>query len=273
MNLWIKYGPLAYTFFTRLCWGDDSCCWKIKIFDIIYYLYINVGFRTVPLFVVFFEWKASLICLVTSLLFYLYIFINFLVFYEIWYISNDIIAKKETKWTLYIKDKVSEKFLKQQIIVRIFLWLLLLIPICFMNLKISLYFVILLVILWVVFLTHNVVRNYYYNFFSIFILRFLKFILFVFPFFFLIWYFDAQIIFYEVVVFLLYQHLINIDCYDKKLWWKRVLPYVVVQNWYLMICMLVLFCFSHSLIYFIYLLIYFIMYIKWMTKENFIWKR
>lgn len=273
MNLWIKYGPLAYTFFTRLCFGDGLNCWRNKILDVVYYLCQNVGFWTVPLFVLFFGWKTTFVWLVSSLLFYLYIFICFLVFYEIWYISNDIIAKKEKKWTFYLKDKVSDEFLKHQIIIRIFLGLFLLIPICFANLKLAICFVILLIIMWIVFLTHNIVRNYYYNFFSIFILRFLKFILFVFPFYFLIWNFYDKIVFDELVVFLLYQHLINIDCYDKNLWWQRILPYTLVQSWYLMISMIILFCFSNSLVYLIYLIIYFILYVIWTSKEKFEWKR
>lgn len=263
MNLWIKYWPLAYTFFTR-CW-----IWKNKILKFIYYLRNNIGIWTVPLFVILIQWNASIARFLSSVLLYSYIFLVYLNFYEIWYLYNDLISKKEKNWIMHVKEKVNDNFFKWQISIRLFVWIILLIPLYIIKLDLLLYFLLITLVMWIIFLIHNLIRNYFYNFFTIFFLRFSKFILFILPVYFLVWSFDLIIIYEEVIIFLLYQHIININCYNNRLWGKIAIPESLYQYWYLCISLCLLYNFNHSLIYFIYFITWFFQFIITTPKEYF----
>lgn len=256
MNIWIKYGPLAYTFFTRIFLNGK---WFLS--NLLNYVWSNIGLRAMPIFILYFTVELTVYKVILSLLLYIYLYCLFLIFYEIWYLHNDFVAKKEKNWAKHITEHLPCKFFLKQTIVRMIIWIIWLISLYFINTKILTWFWIIIIITAIVFCIHNCIRNYYYNFFTFFALRFLKFVIFVLPIYFLINSYNNVIIDETIVVFLLYQYYLNIDAYDSKLWWKHILPHNLLYYWYLTISMWVLFFYTNSELYLCYLLIFLIFYI------------
>jgi hypothetical protein len=161
MNLF-KYCPILYTFNFRMNWSFMSL--------------FCVLFSEIWLWVFALIYTYLLFDISKSFILYLITFVIFLIFYEIWYICNDTwIAKKEKNPTLRIKEKLSDKFWINQIIIRILIWSLALYWMYIYNNFIWLSLLWILIMLWIIFYIHNKFRNYNINLITLFFLRMLKF--------------------------------------------------------------------------------------------------
>ena len=110
----------------------------------------------------------------------MYLYIVFLIFYEIWYICNDVFSvKKEKKPTTYIEDSLDSNFWKINIIYRLILWWIFLFPIYFINQSIFYSFIAVLILMWITFTIHNLIRNYNINVFTRTLLRICKIMIFI----------------------------------------------------------------------------------------------
>lgn len=128
----------------------------------------------------FISWNLSIWDTLFNLLLYIYLYIIFMIFYEIWYICNDIFAtKREKSPTSYVEDVVDLKFWKINIIYRIILWCLFLYPIYCFNSNLFFCFFILLFVMWISYTVHNLIRNYNINIFTWTMLRICKIMIFI----------------------------------------------------------------------------------------------
>lgn len=187
MNLWIKYGPLMYTVSTRLNWPIQiKNRWvskfsnKEKTLNIMEYIrdLIVCWIFVITYFVI--RWNVNVLDACYFSLLYVYLYITFIIFYEIWYIYNDVFSvKKEKNPTNYIWDLIDSKFRKINIIYRIILWCILLWLLYFLNYSLFFPFVINLIIMWIAFAMHNLIRNYNINIFTWSILRISKIVIFL----------------------------------------------------------------------------------------------
>ena len=281
MNLYLKYCPLAYAIRTRFLekkvenkdWEiTHHLTWKFNI-NSVFYIYTNYWFWIVPLFVIFFIYNNSFYNLICALLLYLYICVVFLVFYEIWYLYNDLVGiKKEKKKCLHTSENLTESFYNNSIIIRVFFWLILLIPLWFLNYNILIFFSLLLWITQIVFFIHNKIRNYFYNRITLLFLRFLKMSQIFIPIYFMLWTFYSEIYFFIVVVFFIYQYFGHIQLYTDRFWFKVEqfgLPHGLLQHWYQFIAMIMLFLFSQNYIFLIYGCLSFILFIKSVPSHYF----
>jgi hypothetical protein len=113
-------------------------------------------------------------------LLYMYLFLVFYVRYEIGYICNDnFTTKKEKDPTLYVRDECSNKFRYTQIMIRVIVGSLLLIPLYVFSFVLFKYFLIILFFVGIVYTIHNTIRNYSINIFTFLWLRTSKFMLFI----------------------------------------------------------------------------------------------
>ena len=187
MNLCIKYGPLFYTNSTRINWIKvANIKWmpyfskKEKLLNIFRYirdLIISWCFVFLYLFI---TWNLQIQDTLLYLLIYLYLYIIFLIFYEIWYIYNDVFSiKKEKNPTNYIEDSIDLTFWKINIFYRVFLGWLLLFSTYFIDFNIFYSFTAIIVIMWMAFTIHNCIRNYNINIFTRTTLRICKIMIFI----------------------------------------------------------------------------------------------
>jgi hypothetical protein len=171
MKSYFKYWPLIFTFFRAKNKNIIQWIWS---FVSIFFYSIWLGILTlIYLFIVHYISFSSLLWH-TAL--YSIIYIIFLVFYEIGYIYNDIwTTRKEKNPTLRIKEKFSDKFWINQIIIRLLIWSLVLFQLYNYNqfIWLSLFWIIL--ILWIIYFIHNKIRNLKINFFTLFFLWLNKF--------------------------------------------------------------------------------------------------
>lgn len=283
MNLYFKYGPLWYTIRTRILqhkvkvnedWSRIHFSWKWKIgMESLSYIYHQILFWGIPLIVIYLSHSCNFYSFILSVLLYLYNFIIFLNFYEIGYLYNDLQGiKKEKKPTLYIDEKLPNLFYYKSIIIRIFFWCLLLIPLYFFDKEICLLLSMLLTITQIIFFIHNKIRKYFYNWITIFFLRFLKMSLIFISIYFLIRTFNSEVYTYTLIIFLLQQYFISFTMYSNRFWFNIKdlwMPYGLLQHWYNSLATLLLFLFSSNYLFLIYFIIYLILFIKSTPKHYF----
>lgn len=231
MNLFLKYAPLAYTFNTRLS----------TLIAKLYYFWTDLGMFVIAIVYLWMLWDSSLLSLVQNFLLLLYIYVIYMMFYEIWYIYNDcfVVEKKRTE---RIAEKLDKKFWYYQILCRVLLWLFLLLPLNYLSHSWFLLLVLNILIMEIVFLIHNIIRNYSVNMFSWLFLRLSKLSLFLI---FLEFIQQANLIieFSPIVLIVLIFHIVDLFAswhfsYNKKLWWENMLKY-----WYTYIFIIIIFLF------------------------------
>ena len=187
MNMWIKFWPLFYTNSTRLNWIKQAKlrwinCFskKQKLLNIIYYTWdLIASWFCVFMYLLLTKNLDTNSCLI-YLLVYSYLYIIFLIFYEIWYIYNDVFStKKEKNPTKYVEDSLSLNFWKINIFYRAIFGCLLLFSTYFINYNIFYSFSAILIIMWIAFTIHNCIRNYNINIFTRTTLRICKIMIFI----------------------------------------------------------------------------------------------
>ena len=283
MNLYIKYCPLGYTLFTRILPHKTEALnnWsRIVISDpnksiiksLINYLYWLL-MRIFPLFVIFLQKECSLHNLLLSILIYIYIQTVFLIFYEIWYLHNDLCAtKKEKNPTIHILWAVKPAFYYKNILLRILLWTSLLIPIFNKYNDIALGFCIIIMLTLLIYYLHNIVRNYFYNRITLNLLRFMKMSLIFIPIYFLTNSFQSEQYTYITTIFLIHQYFSSMRMYWERFWYKinkLRLPLWLLQHWYQCISMIILFLINKNLIFLIYWIISLILFLMTTPKKYF----
>lgn len=187
MSLWIKYWPLFYTNSTRLNWHkQEEQIWvnrfskKQKLLNILCYVWDLIMSWFCVFIYLFLTWNLDIQNTLYCFLIYCYLYIIFLIFYEIWYIYNDVFSvKKEKNPTKYINDSLNTKFWKINIVYRFILWWIFLISIYFINQLVFYSFTTILILMWIVFAIHNCIRNYNINIFTRTSLRICKIMIFI----------------------------------------------------------------------------------------------
>lgn len=246
MNTWIKYGPLAYTNNTRIN-GPSHENWynmknkSLEVFNLSFYIWYLMWDWFIALLFLFLIWMIWKFTFFSHFLLYVYLFVIFINFYEIWYITNDIFcSKNEKNPTPYIRQKLTNKFWISQIIIRFFVWWILLIPLVIVK-PLFYRFIFLLLFMWIVFFIHNFVRNYNINIFTMQILRFTKITIF------LLVIKDLWLSYFEsyqlINSFLISQCLLLFnerwDTFNNRLWWKNADKFYCY--WYIFILNILLF--------------------------------
>ncbi len=259
MNLFKKYSPLFYSYNTRFKWLK----W------IFHFLTENVLFMSVP----FFYWiivEKNLLNIYIILL-YIFLLIIYYIQYEIWYIINDYFSiKKEKKPSFRIDKNVWDKFIYFQIFLRVFIVLISIIFIWRFNFQLSLIFLFLIVFTQITFYLHNFIRNYKFNFLSISLLHFSKFLI---PFCILFFYLDNinQVFIYSTFIFIITKLYNLILKYNQEFWWINKLPLSVIY-FYLLVFFSIIYIFSKELIILIYLIMFLIWFLFKMEKDFFNFK-
>lgn len=254
MNLWIKYGPLMYTFSSRLNWPVQiknkwisQFSYKKKILNILRYIRELIMDWFFVILYLYIAWYLNASNFIFSFLLYIYLYIIFLVFYEIWYIYNDIFSvKKEKKPTYYVEHNKDIKFWKINILYRIILWCLLLFPVYFLNNNLFFEFVILLFIMWVTYTIHNLIRNYNINIFTRTILRVSKMMIFCIIFLNL-WINDTILVQKVLEAYFIFNFLDFFGrfmlAYNKRLWWinsETIERYLIINKLFISIILWIL---------------------------------
>lgn len=231
MNLFLKYTPIVYTFNTRL---------KTLITKL-YYFWTDLGTFVIAIVYLWISDGDQLISLAQNIFLLIYIYIIYMIFYEIWYIHNDCFAVEKNK-TKRIIDTCSKKFWFYQILFRTILWLWLLLPLNHLSHYWFLLMIFNIAIMEFVFLIHNIIRNYSINIFSRLLLRLCKLFLFIVL---LVFIKKENLImeFSPIIIMVLLFHFLDLfasrhSSYNEKLWWKNMLKY-----WYTYIFIMIIFLF------------------------------
>jgi len=251
MNLYIKYSPLFYTYNTRI----------YNIYWLQWYLYINIGLWFLSILYLYIEKWIYLLDAILFTFLFLFTYLCFIIFYEIWYIVNDLISIKNEKIpTIRIKEKLPINFIKYSIIIRLLLWNIFLLSIYFINFKLWIFLSIILLLLSLTYYFHNKIRNYNINFFTIYILRLLKFSLIIIVLFSINTDYEIinNIIIPLFIYFSLFRLYENIYIYNERNWWINKLSNISIYL-YFIITFLLLFIITK--VNFYLLLIFFL----WIT--------
>ena len=231
MSSFIKYWPIIYTYNKRMQ----------KLSNLVYYIWTDLLLPLVIIWIIFFKNISNLNEIFYYIFIYLIIYLTFMCFYEIWYIYNDIYStKKEKHPTKKIEENYGNSYRHLQIISRIILWLFL---IYILNnvLNFNYYLLFLdIMIMEIVFLIHNLIRNYSINMYTWLFLRFTKIALFVI---FLKEIRELTQNNYNIIMCFLLFHFLDLFAswfysYNKKLWWNNKMEY-----WYSYFFMLFVFVF------------------------------
>ena len=273
MNLYIKYSPLLYIWNTRISheWGKKFEGWAL-VFNIFWYLFYSIGIRSFTIIYLFLIKTINFSQLIEALILYVYIFILFTIFYEIGYLHNDYAAKNEKNPVIRILEKVPNNFYIIQIIIRIITWILLMIPLFIINKTIWIILTCVILLTLIIYLIHNLIRNYFYNFMTMILLRFMKFSLIMIIIYFLLWTFNSEFYLYLSILYLMFQYFDNIYIYNWRMWWNNVLPSWLWKYCYLMISCFIMFTFSLNWIFLTYAILYFWLFIALTPKKMFILK-
>jgi len=257
MNIYTKYWPLLYTFHTRRktlkftisCLLLDIVFWFLSIIYLVIIWKVSIQYSIILLFIHYNN-------------FYLY---N--VFYEIWYIYNDVISiKKETNPTLRIADKLPSNFVFVEIIIRLIFWTILLGLIYLINKNLSIQVSIIILSMLLVFVFHNIIRNYLYNFITFYLLRFSKFLL-IFPILYLaLWTFNNNIYLYITILYTIMQFWINLNVFNNYLWWTSK-THQSYNLFYLLLNCIVFYILTRDLFFWFYFWIYLIIFLIKTPKE------
>lgn len=218
MNSFIKFWPLAYTYNTRMN----------RLANLIYYIGTDLFLPIIIiLYIVLFN-NQNIATFINYIVMYILIYIVFMLFYEIWYIYNDNFStKKEKNPTYNVKEKFSNRFRYFQIVLRVFIWSLILLFL-YLSLKIWVKYIIIdIIIMEVIFLIHNIIRNYTINMFTRLLLRLTKLSLFIIflNIIWLSWESCNDIVFSYLIFHFLDLFASRFYSYNWKLSWKNELKY------------------------------------------------
>ena len=270
MNLYLKYGPLAYTWNTRIShkWEKKVSFWKLLL-NLFWYLFITVWIGWLSLVYFYISWEILLSKFISSIWLFIAVFLIYSIFYEIWYLHNSIVAKKEKNPIIRVYEKLPKNFYTIQILIRIFVWIICLLLLYLWNKNIW------LMLLWIVVLTqifyyvHNIVRNYFYNYMTLLLLRILKFSLIFIILYFIFGTFDVVYYLYLTILFLLYQQFDHTCWFNKRMWWENILKTNLWLYFYLFISCCLLFLIKLNYIFIYYWIIFFLLFIVLTPKEQF----
>ena len=273
MNLYLKYGPLAYTWNTRIShkWEKNLPFWDVLL-NLFWYLFITVWIGWLSLVYFYIAWIISLSKFFISAWLFILVFLIYSIFYEIWYLHNAIVARKEINPTIRVYEDVPKKFYTIQILIRIFVGVICLIWLYFFDRNIWLMLLWIVVLTQVVYFIHNIVRNYFYNYMTLLLLRILKFSLIFIVLYFIFWNFDSIYYLYLTILFLLYQQFDHTCWFNKRMWWVNKLKTNLWLYFYLFISCGFLFLITVDYIFIYYWIIFFLLFIVLTPKEQFILK-
>ncbi len=248
MNLWYKYLPLLYTYNTRI--GNFK--------NLLWYIYSHTGIWLII-------WTLCYLCIIwhltTNTLWYtffwiFFIYIILLIFYEIWYIFNDILLiQKEVFPTQRVKEVFSKKIWHIQILLRLILGFWLIYILYTIDQWVWIYILSTIFMISIVFYIHNIIRNFSINTITFFLLRVLKFIiLWIIFLFFEIWINIFYILLYAIILQSFFE---TIYIYNKKYWWINHIPYSIIYI-LLSLSQLILLIETKNNLYFIIILFFLI---------------
>jgi hypothetical protein len=249
MNTYIKYSPLFYTYNTRI--NRD---W------ILTYLYINILFWIVSIILSFNYIHITLIEVIISFLLFFFVFISYIIFYEIWYIFNDLITTKyEKKPTLRITEKLNIFFISINIITRL-LYTLIFTYWLYVYYENNIATIYVSLLLWTFFAysIHNLSRNIFITFHSFFILRLLKFSVVLIPITFISQWLlkNTELLLILLLFFWLLQFSISMEVQSKKEASINTISYY--KYCYISLFWLIISVINpYSIIYYIYFLLLF----------------
>lgn len=167
MILFNKFSPFFYTFTTRF---PSFRAYKN-------YLVSNILFPVIPL-VYAFLLNNNFVGMLFAILLYVMYFYIFWLFYEIGYIWNDYFTiKKEKHPTIRINYLLEKKEVSSLILTRLLLGFLFISVLYFIEPFLTLFFLIILILMWFIFSIHNYVRNYFINLLTIFFLKTSRFLI------------------------------------------------------------------------------------------------
>jgi hypothetical protein len=259
MNSYFKYWPLIFTFFRA---KDENIIQWIWTFLSSFFYSIWLGIFT--LIYLFITHYINLYNLLWYTILYLIVYIIFLIFYEIGYICNDIwTIKREKNPTLRIKEKFSDRFWVNQIIIRLLIWSLVLFQLYNYNQFIWLSLFWITLISWIIFSVHNKIRNLKVNFFTLFLLWLNKLwinlsIIYLIDIDFEI---KKQIIIWITTAFLFMSFRNLFMSYNKKSWGTNCIEITTI-NLFLILSQLLLFVVSWNYIYIINCLFFFVSFLN-----------
>lgn len=270
MNLYLKYGPLAYTRNTRIShkWEEKLPLWTI-ILNLFWYLFITIWIGWLSLVYFYIAWIISLSNFFISLWLFIVVFLIYSIFYEIWYLHNSIVAKKEKNPTIRVYEKVPKNFYTTQILIRILSGAVCLAWLYFFDKSIWLMLLWIVILTQVVYFIHNIIRNYFYNYMTLLLLRILKFSLIFIILYFIFWSFDSIYYLYLTILFLLYQQFDHTCWFNKRMWWENKLKTNLWLYFYSFMSCGLLFLLTFDYIFIYYWIIFFLIFIILTPKEQF----
>lgn len=160
------YWPCFYTYNTRFFWFRNYKNYIIS----------NVFFPFLPLIFLFLSHQRYF-TLVYSALLYIFYFYLFSIFYEIGYICNDFYSVRKEKAPSVRISGLVEKDVRLMIIQRVLLGILCIIFLYLANKELTTLFVVAVLFMGLVFIIHNIFRNFFVNLLTVFILKLSKFLI------------------------------------------------------------------------------------------------
>lgn len=269
MNLYLKYWPLAYKYNTRISHNwNKKLSTKKTLFNLFWYIFYDIWIWLIPFFYFYLNNQLIFLSFIKTIWLYTLLYIVFSVFYEIGYLHNDIVWKKEKNPTIHIYEKVDNKFYYIQIFTRFILWLLWISLINLLVPEITKYFILIIIITLLIFILHNIIRNYSYNFITLLWLRFMKFSLVFLILYYVFWTFNLDYYLYLSVLYLMFQNYDHIVLFNKRMWWENMIPNWLGKYCYLTISCIILFLFSKDMLFIMYTFIYFLLFIILTPKDS-----
>ena len=270
MDIYLKYWPLIYTWNTRFSheWDKKVSLWKLLL-NAFSYLFIAIWIWWLSLIYFYINWDISLGKLIWSILLYGIIFLIYTNFYEIWYLHNSIVAKKEKNPTIRIYEKVPKNFYTIQILIRIIIWCFCVLWLYFFGRELWIMLFIIILLTEIVYCIHNVIRSYFYNYMTLLILRILKFSLIFIILYYIFWNSNSDYYLYLSVLFLLYQQFDHVCRFNKRMWWTNKLWTNIWQYFYSFVSCLFLYLLTNSNLFIYFWIIYFIVFVILTPKSSF----
>lgn len=220
MNLYLKYMPILYYIQAR---GLAKCKNKKQVVFKIFSALWNCVWISWPLilYLIISNWFSLKSCFVLCL--YIYVYIVFINFYEIGCIYNDYISiTKEKNMIIHTKDNPPKNWYINSIILRIFSWIVLLIPLLYVSKTLFFDVTLFMAVLSLVFLIHNKIRIVFYNYVTLFLLRFFKFwIVFTVITRYFWWFTYDNLFLYSFILFIVDFFSLTLDWLNTKMWWDN----------------------------------------------------
>ncbi len=270
MNVHIKYWPLFYTWSTRISHRWKTVLNRKKIlFNLFWYLFYFIWVWMFSYLFFYINWAINIIVLIKSIFLYILSFMIFSVFYEIWYLVNDYVSKKETNPTIHIYDSIPKNFYIIQLSLRIILWSIWLFLFFLVDAKISLILFIVIFIMLIFYLLHNFIRNYFYNYMTLLWLRLMKYSLVFVWMYYILWTLDSIYYFYLTVIFMMFEFYDHTLMYNKNFWWTNKIHNWLWKHFYLSVSTLMFYFMTNDYFFLMYFILFFVLFILLTPKKNF----